>query len=46
MAQKCVRCVAYLDTEDSPNRKLSSLLSFRKDIVDVVKVASDDLDLV
>lgn len=45
MAPKCVRSMAYLYTEDAPDRKLGSLLSFLEDVVDVVEVASDDLDL-
>jgi hypothetical protein len=37
--------MAYLYAEDAPDRKLGSLLSFLEDIVDVVEVASYELDL-
>ena len=45
MAHKCVRSMAYLYTEDPPDRKLGSLSSFLEDVIDIVEVASDDLDL-
>lgn len=40
-----VYSMAYLYTEDAPDRKFGGSPSFLEDVVDIVQVTSDDLNM-